>query len=885
MNTDYSTRAAVPPSESSAPIRTRPELLAPARDRDCVLAAIENGADAVYFGLQIGFNARDRAVNFAVEELPEILGLLHQRGLCGYVTLNTLVFPSELPAVERTIRTIAEAGADAVLVQDLGVLQLVRAVCPDLAIHASTQMTLTSAECIAVAERLGVERIVLPRELAIDEIRAIRAGTHVALEAFVHGALCVAYSGQCLTSESLGGRSANRGQCAQACRLPFDLVCDGQDRDLGPVKYLLSPQDLAAFELVPQLIDAGVSALKIEGRLKTAEYVANVTRHYRQAIDTAVAGRPVQFTPRQIEEMELSFSRGFSPGWLLGNDHKRLVPGTSSANRGVLLGEVTQIRGGRVQVRLIRGIKAGDGVTFEGDRLAGLQQGGRVWAVFQGGRRLETPIAEGLVELTFVREAVDFDQLWPGQQIWKTDDPELARRMRRSYTNADPQRRVPVWLTVRAAVGEPLRVQARTATGTACEAESDEPLAAARQRPVTRELLEEKLGRFGGTVFELERLEAEIVGEPMVPMSVLGKVRNALKERLETSSASPPPRRIAPPSVLDRLRAENCHVAASHVAAALRDANPVSEKPGHVAAALRDAVPVSEKPGYVEPKLRVLCRTLDQLRATLACGVHEVQVEFSDIRQYADAVPLAHAAEAQIFLATPRIQKPQERGLFRALLHHTADGILARNLSGLTFFVDAGVPCVADFSLNAANDLTVYQLCRLGAARVTASYDLNRDQLLDLVAASPPQLLEVVIHQHMPLFHMEHCVFCALLSPGTNHTNCGRPCDRHQVRLRDRLGLEHLLQADVGCRNTLYNAVAQSGAEVVPELLAAGVRHFRVELLEETPDEVGSTIGLYRDLLQGRLSGKEVWRRLKAVNRVGVTRGTLEERRDPLAIL
>jgi putative protease len=269
----------------------------------------------------------------------------------------------------------------------------------------------------------------------------------------------------------------------------------------------------------------------------------------------------------------------------------------------------------------------------------------------------------------------------------------------------------------------------------------------------------------------------------------------------------------------------------------------------------------------------------------LSCGERDLQVEFPDIRQYAQAVPLAHASQAQIYLATPRMQKPNEVGLFRVIARHGADGILVRNLSGLAFCGAEGLPCVADFSLNAANDLTVHELRRLGALRVTASYDLNRDQLLDMVAAGPPQWLEVVVHQHMPLFHMEHCVFCALLSPGTNHTNCGRPCDDHEVRLRDRLGLEHLLQADVGCRNTLYNAVAQSGAEVVPELLAAGVRHFRVELLEENADQVRETIGLYRELLAGRLSGKEVWRQLKAVNRVGVTRGTLEERRNPLAIL
>ena len=186
---------------------------------------------------------------------------------------------------------ITEAGVDAVLVQDLGLVRLLRSISPDLAVHASTQMTLTSAECIRAAEELGIERVVLARELSISEIRMIRSQTAVELEVFVHGALCVAYSGQCLTSESLGGRSANRGQCAQACRLPYELVCDGQDVDLGDVKYLLSPQDLAAYALVPELIDAGVSCFKIEGRLKTPEYVANITRHYRRALDAAAAGR------------------------------------------------------------------------------------------------------------------------------------------------------------------------------------------------------------------------------------------------------------------------------------------------------------------------------------------------------------------------------------------------------------------------------------------------------------------------------------------------------------------------------------------------------------------------------------------------------------------
>ena len=207
-----------------------PELLAPAGDWDCLRAAVENGADAVYFGLQRGFNARVRAGNFTVDELPEVMFYLHSRQLRGYVTLNTLVFSNELVDFEQTVRHVSDAGIDAVLVQDLGAARLIRATCPQMVLHASTQMTLTSAELIRVAEQLGIQRVVLARELSIAETSRIHSATKIRLESFVHGALCVAYSGQCLTSESLGGRSANRGQCAQACRLPYQLICDGQDR-------------------------------------------------------------------------------------------------------------------------------------------------------------------------------------------------------------------------------------------------------------------------------------------------------------------------------------------------------------------------------------------------------------------------------------------------------------------------------------------------------------------------------------------------------------------------------------------------------------------------------------------------------------------------------
>lgn len=830
--------------------RNAPELLAPAGDWECIRAAIENGADAVYFGLDVGFNARARAANFPLEDLPRLMATLHRRGLKGYTTLNTLVFTSELAQLEKVVVAVAEAGVDAVLVQDVGAALLMKQICPDLPLHASTQMTLTCAESVELAESLGIERVVLARELSIEEIVKIRSGTTMPLEVFVHGALCVAYSGQCLTSESLGGRSANRGQCAQACRLPYDLVCDGRDVDLGRQKYLLSPQDLAAYALAPELIAAGICSFKIEGRLKTPEYVANITRHYRLAIDSAMAGRPVEFTPRQVEEMELSFSRGFSHGWLGGIDHKELVPATSSSKRGVRLGTVIDVRRGRVIVQLAASIKRGDGVVFDSGQAIDHPHGGRVYEVFRDGHSVLDPLDSGRVELYFGQNSFPLDAIAAGDTVWKTDDPELMSRLRKTFTAADPIRRTPIDLVIKAAVGEPLRVLATTATGVACEITSEDRAVAATQHPLSQETLEKQFGRLGGTPFELRNLVANISGRPMLPFSVLGKLRHELVAMLESKSSEPPMRRIEWASTLRASR---------HF-----------EKP---------------PPTETEPILHIHCRSLAQMQSVLQLGETNLYAEFADIRQYREAVELARDHRAQIILVTPRIQKPGELGIFALLAKQQADGILVRNFGGLQYFAERGIPVIGDFSLNVTNELSAEFFMRQGLQRLTPSYDLNREQLVDLVAAVPPAWMEAVVHQHMPMFHMEHCVFCSVLSPGTDKTNCGRPCDEHRVQLRDRVGVEHPLTADVGCRNTLYNAVAQSAAEVIPNLLASGVRHFRIELLEEPAHEIRNIVESYRDLLQGKLTGKEVWTRLQAANRVGVTRGTLEERRNPLAIL
>lgn len=289
----------------------KPEIMSPAGYWPQLRTAIEAGADAVYFGLT-HFTARAK-VGFSLAELPEVMRTLHRRGVKGYVTFNTLVFDHELTEASRALAAIAQAGADAIIVQDIGIVKLAREIAPDLEIHGSTQMSITSADGVRLAERFGVSRVTLARELSLAEVRAIRASTDCELEIFVHGALCVAYSGQCFSSEAWGGRSANRGQCAQACRLPYELIVNGKLTPLGDARYLLSPGDLYALHQIPEIVEIGVSALKIEGRYKDSDYVALTTRAYRQAVDDAWAGRPPNIDRAAELQLEQVYSRGLGP--------------------------------------------------------------------------------------------------------------------------------------------------------------------------------------------------------------------------------------------------------------------------------------------------------------------------------------------------------------------------------------------------------------------------------------------------------------------------------------------------------------------------------------------------------------------------------------------
>jgi len=414
-----------------------PELLSPAGNWDCAKAAVASGADAIFFGLP-KFNARLRADNFSQEDLPELMKYLHEHGVQGFVTMNTLIFTKELEAAEAQLRYLEQCGVDAIIVQDLGLAKLASEVAPNLELHASTQMTITSPEGLGFVSTLfPLTRAVLARELSIKEINRFHKEAyaegieHTPLEVFVHGALCVAYSGQCLTSESLGQRSANRGECAQACRMPYELFVDGEQKELGEVRYLLSPQDLAAVDLIPDLVEQGIKSFKIEGRLKSPEYVAAVTSVYRKAIDAAVANAPSPVTKEDRYKLEMTFSRGLSTGWMAGTNHPYLTHGRYGKKRGALLGEIVKVGKGFVDVHYTdrdMPAKAGDGVVFDAGEDRNKEQGARLWNVH--GKRL----------IFSKKSGVDWQRVKVGQKVWKTSDPALENKIRKSWQNTKPKR-------------------------------------------------------------------------------------------------------------------------------------------------------------------------------------------------------------------------------------------------------------------------------------------------------------------------------------------------------------------------------------------------------------------------------------------------------------
>ncbi len=790
-------------------------------------AAIEAGADAVYFGLR-HFTARAK-VGFALSELAEVYRTLHRRGVRGYVTYNTIIFDHELKAALEGLEKIADAGADAVIIQDLGLCRLAHQHLPDLELHASTQMSVTDAASARKAVEFGASRVTLARELSIDEIRALKAEVDVELETFVHGALCVAYSGQCFSSEAWGGRSANRGQCAQACRLPYEMMVDGEWKDLGAARYPLSPGDLYGLHHVAELMDAGVASFKIEGRYKDADYVAATTRAYRQAIDDAWAGRKLTVTREEELRLEQVYSRGLGAHFITGTNHQHVVNGRAPRHRGVRIGTVDGFDGALVLVRT-NGIelKPGDGLVFDAADWRSPEEpeeGGRVFTVEMR--------SKGLAVLGFANGALNMGRIRAGDWVWRTDDPAVSRSLK-VYTHATaPVRKLPLDVVAR------LDEESRLVTAwNGVVTVSSAPLDAARTNGLTAESLRKQFEKLGGTQFELRRLDFQPARAVFAPASVLNELRRRAVEALDDKLSTRP---------------------------AVRMVETGLEAP-------------SGKAADGPARLHVLIRTPDQLEAAIALRPATLTLDYLDLYGLKPSLERVRQAGVEARVATPRVLKPGEEKIADFLLGLDCK-LLIRPL-GLAGRAHG----TGDFSLNAANRMTARELLATGLDRITPTHDLNGAQVAELARQVGGARIEVVIYQHLPVFHTEHCVFCRFLSSGTSYKDCGRPCEVHRVELADAAGRRHPVLADVGCRNTVFGAEAQEASAHLEAWLKAGIRDFRLEFAHESAEEVEAVTRAFDDALHGRTTFAELGARLAAMAPGGTTEGSLTVAADYLEL-
>jgi putative protease len=810
------------------------ELLLPVGNMEMALAAIHNGADAVYMGFP-HFNARGRSHDFEIQELRDIIEVCHLYGVRAHLAFNILIFPREIEAVIKGLDAVLPLKPDALIIQDLGLAKLVRQMAPDQVIHGSTQMTVTNGEAIHLVEDLNIRRFVLGRENSISEIQSIQQSTQKDLEIFVHGALCVSYSGQCFTSESIGGRSANRGQCAQSCRFGYQVFVDGEPQQMLDKKYVVSPSDLCGIAEIPELIDIGVSSFKIEGRLKSPEYVASATQEYRQAIDRHLAKSELSETEvaASRRKMSTTYSRGFFPGWLHGVDHQRLVEGTGKAHRGMEIGVAVEAHKNAMTLELSKEISlsAGDGLLFLERDLT--ESGAQIYDVRK--------VAGGKHRIEFGND-IDLSPRLRGARIFLNSVAAQKKELRKSFQDRNVLKHIDVSIRVAAKIGHLLVVEmsdgrfVTRATGKTL-------VEAAQKRAVDDAFFKDELGALGATPFALKDFKVERADSSPIFYShrELKEIRRELSQNLE------------------KLRREN---------RVWGDETPIAPAAEILewSKALRTVPATAAKVARLNILLREKSQVLDLVEGISMGQIRQQEIDcvildFEFGADYEASLMSLKAASLRTGIATTRILKPKEYMHFVRIERLNPDVILIRNLGALYYFTKVKPftgELRGDFSLNVTNHLTAHYLIGKGLTSVTASYDLNSSQVTDLLRTTDASKVEVTIHQYMPAFHMEHCVFAALLSKGSSFRDCGKPCEKHRVELQDEFGNRHQIKADPECRNTMFNAVAQSAAAHYAEWNSHHLGAVRFEALFERGQELIEKIASYQSLIMGQKSAPEI---------------------------
>jgi putative protease len=814
-----------------------PELLSPAGSLEAVRAALANGADAVYLGAE-RFNARDEGAQLTLEEVGEACRLAHERGRRIYLTLNILLKPAELVDALMFLGEAIDLGVDAAIVQDIGLVRLIQKVYPGFEIHGSTQMTVHDETGARVMREIGIDRVVLARENTLEDIRAIHdAIPELGLETFIHGALCISYSGQCYMSGMISERSANRGSCAQSCRKDYVLtdVSNGAELDRG---FLISAKDLAASDHLGGIADAGVSCLKIDGRKKRPEYVATVTSGYRAWLDRIGEGDRALPTPTELEPLVQIYSRGFTGGMYGGRDGRGYVTRTHPDNRGRELGVVERLDGRELVVRVSSPIMAGDGIGLEApESIGGASVGFTVGEVRTLG-----------VAGDITTQAIALPPrigVGAGWRVIRSSEAALLERARASFAAlpaAIRQRRMRLDARVFGTAGAPLKAVFRADDET-ITVRSEINLAPAARRALDATTLREQFGRLGETPFVLGAMDADALPDGLfLPVSELNHLRQqAVDELLQRR---------------DWARAATLADRRSRVdqAIAIRHDEPVSRVNEARVSPTVTLAPVADGPDRAGPfDVVASVFSLDDARVAAGAGATTVVLDpflrhpmppVSRVKTLAEEL---RARGVTLRVRTPTIVRPEERRSIEKWLDLGLP-MVSGHLGLVAELGKAGRDVVADYAVNCFNQHTARELFALGARRIVLSIELTTDEMLAVSQPWEGTGFDVFLYGRPEGMTIEHCVLSAAFD--RTPTTCRDLCvQKHtNVQLTDPAGYHFAVATDSACRNRLLHSRPVEGGEYLPRLWRGGIRNFQL-VFNVVGDPIAQVVSGYRAML------------------------------------
>ena len=774
------------------------ELLAPVGSFDSLKAAVQNGANAVYLGGK-DFSARASANNFDREELKEAVKYAHIRDVRVFVTTNTLIKQNELEDFVEYAKFLYDIDVDAIIMQDIGAAMLIHELLPDFELHASTQMVAHSLEDVQYLESIGFKRVVLARELTVEEIKYICDNTNVDIEIFVHGALCVCYSGGCLMSSMIGNRSGNRGRCAQPCRQKYTMIDISTGEEIhNNGDYLLSTKDLNTIEEIDKIIDTGVLSLKIEGRMKKPEYVATVIKSYRDAIDEYETTKKVNISDETMEDLYTIFNRKFTKGLILGEVGEEVMNSNVPNNQGLYVGKVVDYnkKAKRLKIKLEGTLKKGDGINLGGGTIGRIIKGKDIAQI---GYKGET------IELDFIGEAKK------NQLVFKTSDTDLIDRAQKTYTQDKEFAKSLIDAEISIKLGSYPELRLIDKNKNIVSVQGDKLVEKALKVALSEEKIETQIKKLGNTPYEIDQLKINLDEGVSMPISLINQMRREAIELLDNARIS----------VKGRMYKDND---------------------------IKYSPKIYSRNADNKSKIRVKVNNIEALKSILNLDIDMIYYE--DVSTIEQAMTMANANNKKLIYSAPRIVRNREYKRLEKSEEYCKDHVQISALGQVKYYKEnsESVKFDVDYYLNPFNSETINHYKKEGAETVCISQELNLHEIKETTQYTDLEI-ETVAYGYIPMMLSEYCPMGVVARSCKKDKRCAN-CKESKYVLRDFKGEEYRVSQDIFCRSTIYNSSANCLINNLDELLEAGINIFRLDFTHETPELIEKITESFIDVIE-----------------------------------